>query len=75
MRFLQKAVMPARERAWLAAGDDLICGYVVDAADAVWADTASKLGHSHHCETCVRVHATSVTAIQGIGFIGHGTGS
>ncbi|WP_167051957.1 hypothetical protein [Salinibacterium sp. ZJ77] len=47
MTFLQKAIMPGRERAWLAAGDDLLCGYVVDAADAAWASTAAQLVEVH----------------------------
>ena len=47
MTFLQKAVMPARERAWLAAGDDFLCGYVVNASDATWATTAAQLAELH----------------------------
>lgn len=47
MTFLQKAIMPARERAWLSAGDDLLCGYVVDASDAAWATTPAQLVQVH----------------------------
>ena len=47
MKFLQKAIMPGREHAWLTAGDDLLCGYVVDASDAAWATTPAALVAVH----------------------------
>lgn len=43
---MQKAVMPGRERSW-AAGDDLLCGYVVQAADVAWATTPAQLIEAH----------------------------
>ncbi|MGI9821840.1 hypothetical protein [Agromyces sp. Marseille-Q5079] len=44
---MQKAVLPARERAWLSFGDEVVCGYVVRAEDAVWADTPEKIHRLH----------------------------
>ncbi|WP_394552982.1 hypothetical protein ACDF64_01325 [Agromyces sp. MMS24-JH15] len=47
MRFLQKAVMPAREGAWLVHGNEVVCGYVVQAEHAAWADTPEKVFRLH----------------------------
>lgn len=47
MKYLQKAVMPAREREWLAYGEEAVYGYVVQAEHAVWADTPEKLFRVH----------------------------
>ncbi|ANG84390.1 hypothetical protein [Microbacterium aurantiacum] len=43
---LQKAVLPGRESAWVG-GDDLLCGFVVRAADAAWAKTPRQLFDVH----------------------------
>ena len=39
--------MPARERAWLSAGFESVCGFVVRAEDVAWADTPAKLFAAH----------------------------
>lgn len=46
-RFVQKAVLPGREGAWLRFGDEVVSGFVVDAADAAWADTPEKVFRLH----------------------------
>lgn len=46
MSMLQKAILPGRERSW-AAGDDLLCGYVVRAEDVAWARTPAQLVEAH----------------------------
>lgn len=43
---LQKAVLPGREATWVG-GDDLLCGFVVRAADAAWATTPRQLFEVH----------------------------
>lgn len=43
---LQSAVMPGREKSWVD-GDDLLCGYVVRAADVSWATTPEQLFAAH----------------------------
>lgn len=43
---LQIAVLPGREQSW-ADGDDLLCGFVVRAADVAWATTPAQLFDAH----------------------------
>jgi len=40
---LQKAVLPARAHGWLTLGDDLLAGFVVNAADVAWANSPAKI--------------------------------
>lgn len=43
---LQIPVMPGREQSWVD-GDDLLCGYVVRAADVAWATTPAQVFDAH----------------------------
>jgi hypothetical protein len=43
---LQMAVLPGREQSW-ADGDDLLCGFVVRAADVSWATSPAELFAAH----------------------------
>lgn len=47
MDYLQKAVMPARERGWLAFGEETVCGYVVQTEQVAWAKTPEQLFRVH----------------------------
>lgn len=67
MIMLQKAVLPAREDTWVA-GDDLLCGFVVRAADVTWAKTPRQLVEVHGLEFPGSPFSAASTAVDVLRF-------